>query len=443
MSGEREIKVPDLGGFRDVEVIDVLVRAGERIREDDSLITLESDKAAMDVPSPVAGEVKALRVKVGDRVSAGDVVLIVALESAGDVAKVAGDETVPPESKPDAAPREPGVAKDERGPETVAAATGPEQSGSGEASPLAAQSSPPRDHGAFVAAHAGPAVRKFARELGVDLSRVSGSGRKGRITFADVKAHVKSALRTGGGGLPSVPSVDFSRFGKIERVGLSRLKRIAGPRLQAAWLNAPHVTQHDEADIGALEMVRKAMKPAAQTQGIRLTPLAFLVKAAVQALQAFPGFNASLDPDGETLILKHYYHVGFAVDTEQGLIVPVIRDADRKTVLEIAAELAALGEKARAGKLRREDIEGGSFSVSSLGSLGGTAFTPIINAPEVAILGVSRAVMKPQWNGREFEPRLMLPLSLSYDHRVIDGAQAVRFTRHLAATLETLRGLVA
>ena len=433
MGGEREIKVPDLGGFRDVKVIDVLVQAGDRIREEDSLITLESDKAAMDVPSPVTGEVKALRVKVGDRVSAGDVVLLVEVEAAGGEAKVVGDGEVSPEPEPTAAA------------ETQAAAVVntsrvpvPDKPAS-----LATEPPPPADHAAFVTAHAGPAVRKFARELGVDLARVTGSGRKGRITFDDVKTHVKSALSTGGGGLPAIPSVDFSRFGEIKRVALSRLKRIAGPRLQAAWVNAPHVTQHDEADIGALELVRKAMKPAAEAQGIRLTALAFLVKAVVQALRAFPDFAASLDPDGETLIVKHYYHIGFAVDTDQGLIVPVIRDADRKTVLEIAAELAALGEKARAGKLKREHIEGGCFSISSLGSLGGTAFTPIINAPEVAILGVSRAAMKPQWNGREFEPRLMLPLSLSYDHRVIDGAQAVRFTRHLAATLETLRGLVA
>ncbi len=448
----QEIKVPNIGDFEAVEVIDVLVKAGDTVAKDDSLITLESDKAAMDVPSPVAGTITEVKIKEGDKVSEGDVIALA--EEAGD----SGSEGEEPEESEGEAKKEPekaaeaegqGGRKADEGKSQGSAPAGkkPEPDGSG--SPASGRMSGPEmaapptvDQVSIVKAHAGPSVRKFARELGVDLSRVRGSGRKGRITHEDVKAFVKSAMRGGGAGLPSVPEVDFSRFGEIEHRPLSRIKRISGPRLQAAWVNAPHVTQHDEADISVMEDVRQAMKKTAAEQDVKLTPLAFLVRAVVLALKAMPDFNASLDPAGETLILKHYYHIGFAVDTDQGLVVPVIRDADKKSLLEIAGELQTLGEKARGGKLRREDIEGGCFSISSLGSIGGTAFTPIVNAPEVAILGVSKAEMKPKWNGHDFEPRLMLPLSLSYDHRVIDGAMAVRFTRHLAETLETLRGLV-
>ena len=449
----QEIKVPNIGDFEAVEIIDVLVKAGDTVAKDDSLITLESDKAAMDVPAPFAGKITEVKVKVGDKVSEGDVIASAEETggSAGKTEKEPAESEAPEkagsgdkgseEQKEEAKPQEPASeekpakpsGQDDKGrPAPRAPSPGPEM-----ASP------PTVDQVSIVKAHAGPSVRKLARELGVDLSRVRGSGRKGRITHDDVKAFVKSAMRGGGAGLPSVPEVDFSRFGEIEHKPLSRIKRIAGPRLQAAWINAPHVTQHDEADITVMEDVRQAMKKSAAEQDIKLTPLAFLVRASVLALKAMPEFNASLDPSGETLILKHYYHIGFAVDTDQGLVVPVIRDADKKSLLDIARELAELGEKARGGKLRRDDIEGGCFSISSLGSIGGTAFTPIVNAPEVSILGVSKAEMKPRWNGHDFEPRLMLPLSLSYDHRVIDGAMAVRFTRHLAETLETLRGLVS
>ena len=450
----QEIKVPNIGDFEAVEIIDVLVKAGDTVAKDDSLITLESDKAAMDVPSPFAGKISEVKVKVGDKVSEGDVIALAEESggSGGEDGKASTESEAPEKAAPESGDGGGAKKKEEAEPQKPAPEEKPSQpAGGGESGgrkpqPAARgpEMAPPTvDQVSIVKAHAGPSVRKLARELGVDLSRVHGSGRKGRITHDDVKAFVKSAMRGGGAGLPSVPEVDFSRFGEIEHKPLSRIKRIAGPRLQAAWINAPHVTQHDEADITVMEDVRQAMKKSAAEQDIKLTPLAFLVRASVLALKAMPEFNASLDPSGETLILKHYYHIGFAVDTDQGLVVPVIRDADKKSLLDIARELAELGEKARSGKLRRDDIEGGCFSISSLGSIGGTAFTPIVNAPEVSILGVSKAEMKPKWNGHDFEPRLMLPLSLSYDHRVIDGAMAVRFTRHLAETLETLRGLVS
>jgi pyruvate dehydrogenase E2 component (dihydrolipoamide acetyltransferase) len=288
-------------------------------------------------------------------------------------------------------------------------------------------------------------VRKFARELGVDLSRVKGSGRKERITEDDVKAFVKAVMQgggTGGGGLPKVPEVDFARFGQIEVKPLSRIKRISGPRLQAAWVNVPHVTQHDEADITGLEQLRQELKADAEKIGAKLTPLAFLVKATVAALKEYPDFNSSLDPSGQNQVYKKYFHVGFAADTPNGLVVPVIRDADKKNVFEIAKELGELAAKARDGKLKADEMQGGCFSISSLGGIGGTAFTPIVNAPEVAILGVSKSQMKPVWDGKAFQPRLMLPLSLSYDHRVIDGAAAARFTTFLSKTLSEARGLV-
>jgi len=438
----RELKVPSIGDFEGVEVIDVLVKKGDHVEQEDSLITLESDKAAMDVPASFAGTISEVKVKEGDKVSEGDVVALAEPDEEGGGKKEEKDEPRPSEDKSAAQEEEKAKDADDE-PPAPAKETPPESKPTTQPASRRAAAPPPTvDHGAFVNAHAGPSVRKFARELGVDLSQVHGSARKGRITHEDVKGYVKKVMRSGGSGLPEVPQVDFSRFGDVERRPLSRLKRISGPRLQASWVNAPHVTQHDEADITALETVRKAMKPAAEEKGVKLTPLAFLVKASVLAMQAYPDFNASLDPAGDALIVKHYFHIGFAVDTDQGLVVPVIRDADKKDLFAIAEELAGLGEKARNGKLRRENIEGGCFSISSLGSIGGTAFTPIVNAPEVAILGVSRAEMKPRWNGHDFEPRKMLPLSLSYDHRVIDGAQAVRFTRHVAETLETLRGLV-
>ena len=422
---EKEVKVPDIGNFKDVEVIEVMVKPGDVVAKEQGLITLETDKAAMDVPSPYAGTVKALKVKQGDKVSEGSLVLV--MDAAEDAAKPA---TTPQKaSAPAAAPA---------APKPAAAAPVVQAS-------AAPASLPPINEAGFGKAHAGPSVRKFARELGVDLSRVKGSGRKERITVEDVKAFVKAVLQGGaaaGGGLPKVPEVDFARFGAVEVKPLSRIKRISGPRLQAAWINVPHVTQHDEADITGLEQLRQELKTDAEKIGAKLTPLAFLVKACVAALKEYPDFNSSLDPMGQNQVMKKYFHVGFAADTPNGLVVPVIRDADKKNVFEVAKELGELAAKARDGKLKADEMQGGCFSISSLGGIGGTAFTPIVNAPEVAILGVSRSAMKPVWDGKAFQPRLMLPLSLSYDHRVIDGAAAARFTTFLSKILSEARGLV-
>ncbi|HET7395263.1 MAG TPA: dihydrolipoyllysine-residue acetyltransferase [Gammaproteobacteria bacterium] len=422
-----EVKVPDIGNFKDVDVIEVMVKAGDRVEKEQGLITIETDKAAMDVPSPYAGTVKAMKLKTGDKVSEGSLVLIL---DADESAPAKQADKKPAESKPQPAPAQ----------KTEAPKPAP-QAPAVQSAPV---SLPPINEAGFSKAHAGPSVRKFARELGVDLSRVNGSGRKGRITEDDVKAFVKTVMQGGGtgGGLPKVPEVDFARFGTIEVKPLSRIKRISGPRLQAAWVNVPHVTQHDEADISELESTRKALKSDADKIGAKLTLLAFLVKASVEALKEYPDFNASLDPSGQNLVYKKYFHIGFAADTPNGLVVPVIKNADTKTVFEIARELGDLAAKARDGKLKADEMQGGCFSISSLGGIGGTAFTPIVNAPEVAILGVSKSQMKPLWNGNEFVPRLMLPLSLSYDHRVIDGASAARFTTFMCKVLTEVRGLV-
>jgi pyruvate dehydrogenase E2 component (dihydrolipoamide acetyltransferase) len=422
---EKEIQVPDIGDFKDVEVIEVMVKPGDVVSKEQGLVTLETDKAAMDVPSPYAGTVKALKVKKGDKVSEGSVVLV--MDSTEEAAK------------PAAAPQK-----------AAATAAIPSAPKPAVATPIvqatsAPASLPPINEASFGKAHAGPSVRKFARELGVDLSRVSGSGRKGRITQDDVKAFVKAVMQggaTAGGGLPKVHEVDFARFGEIEVKPLSRIKRISGPRLQAAWVNVPHVTQHDEADITGLEQLRQELKSDAEKIGAKLTPLAFLVKASVTALKEYPDFNSSLDPSGQNQVMKKYFHIGFAADTPNGLVVPVIKNADKKNVFEIAKELGDLAAKARDGKLKADEMQGGCFSISSLGGIGGTAFTPIVNAPEVAILGVSKSSMKPVWDGKVFQPRLMLPLSLSYDHRVIDGAAAARFTTFLSKILSEARGLV-
>jgi len=424
---EKQVNVPDIGNFQGVEVIEVMVKAGDKVTKEQGLITLETDKAAMDVPAPFAGTVKSVAVKKGDKVSEGSLVLTLdADESAA--------------AKPADAPKAAAPAA----PAKEAPKTAPVQQAP---APRRAQpaSLPPINEAGFGKAHAGPSVRKFARELGVDLSRVKGSGRKERITEDDVKAFVKAVMQgggAGGGGLPKVPEVDFARFGQIEVKPLSRIKRISGPRLQAAWVNVPHVTQHDEADITDLETLRKELKADAEKIGAKLTPLAFLVKATVAALKQYPDFNSSLDPSGQNQVYKKYFHVGFAADTPNGLVVPVIRDADKKNVFEIAKELGDLAAKARDGKLKADEMQGGCFSISSLGGIGGTAFTPIVNAPEVAILGVSKSQMKPVWDGKAFQPRLMLPLSLSYDHRVIDGAAAARFTTFLSKILSEARGLV-
>ncbi len=421
----REIRVPDIGDFSDVDVIEVHVSVGDAVKKEDPLITLETDKASMDVPATGDGVVKSIAVQAGGKVSEGD--LILTLEGSGG-------------SPPSGAPAEPPPRASD------------DQTASPEAPPAPKAVAPAAkvDEKAFSEAHAGPSVRRFARELGVDLGRLQGSGRKGRITRDDVKAFVKAAMTAGpvatvvapAAALPKVPEVDFSRFGDVEAQPLTRIQKISGPRLHASWVNLPHVTQFDEADITALEDRRKKLKEKAAKQGARLTPLAFLVVACVNALKEFPRFNSSLDATGENLIFKKYFHVGFAADTPNGLVVPVLRDADKMTLLEIARALDGLSAKARDGKLSPGDMQGGCFTISSLGSIGGTAFTPIINAPEVGILGVSRAFMKPVWVDGAFVPRLTLPLSLSYDHRVIDGAEAVRFTRFLADQLEDPDGLM-
>ena len=413
-----DIRVPDLGSFKDVAVIELLVAPGDTLEVDTPIATLETDKATMDVPSSAAGTVVALHLSRGMKMNSGD--LVATIETGAGVAAVSAPPAVAAVTSPSAPPA---VGADVR--RDLAPIEG---SGSSDA-------------------HAGPSVRRLARELGVDLSRVPGSGIKGRISHEDVKAWVKRALSGALApvtpALPKLPVVDHASFGPVETRPLTRVQRISGPRLQASWINIPHVTQFDEADITDLEALRQALKTEAAAQGVKLTPLAFVVAACVRALQEFPGFNASLDESGQNLVFKKYFNLGFAADTPQGLMVPVIRDADRKDIYAIARDLAALSERARVGKLAAADMQGGCFTVSSLGGIGGTAFTPIINPPEVAILGVSRSVMRPVWRDGAFVPRLMLPLSLSYDHRVIDGAAGVRFTSWLAGRLADPAALVA
>lgn len=421
-AGKQTLVVPTLGDFDDVEVIEVHVAPGDTVAIEDPLVTLETDKAAMDVPAVVAGTIESVLVSVGDRVSEGsELAVIEAAASAPSTAE-----------KPAAAAAAPAKA---------AQSSPPPASPAAPAAPAKAATLPAIDEANFSKAHASPSVRKLARELGVDLARVKGSGNKSRVLHDDVKSFVKAILSgqasapAAGGGLPKTPSVDFSKFGEIETQALTRIQKISGPRLQASWVNLPHVTQHDLADITDLEAKRQELKGPAKAKGISLTPLAFIMKACVSALQEYPKFNSSLSDDGSELIYKKYCHLGFAADTPGGLVVPVIRDADSKDVYEIASELGELSALAREGKLKAPQLQGASFTVSSLGGIGGTAFTPIVNAPEVAILGVSRSSIQPVWTGSEFEPRLMLPLSLSYDHRVIDGAAAARFTTYLGGAL--------
>lgn len=420
-AGKKTLSVPDLGDFSDVDVIEVHIAAGDDVAVDDPLITLETDKAAMDVPAVVAGKIEAVLLKVGDTVSQGSPIAVIdAIASAVEAVGKTADKVAPPAAKPPPPPKPA---------EASAAPAGPSQS---------AATLPPIDEAGFSKAHASPSVRKLARELGVNLIQVKGSGLKNRVLHDDIKAFVKAILAGGaqvGGALPKVPVVDFAKFGEIESKALTRIQKIAGPRLQASWINIPHVTQHDLADITGLEAKRQALKGPARERGISLTPLAFILKACVAALREFPKVNSSLSEDGTSLIHKNYYHLGFAADTENGLMVPVIHDADKMDVYELAKELGKLSALAREGKLKAAQLQGASFTVSSLGGIGGSAFTPIINAPEVAILGVSRSSMQPVWNGSRFEPRLMLPFSLSYDHRVIDGAYAVRFTTFLSKAL--------
>ena len=425
-----EVRVPDIGDYKDVEVIEVAVQAGDTVAADATLITLETEKATMDVPSTAAGVVRELKVGRGSRVSQGDV-----------IALVEGVAQAQPSPQPSSQPAPQPSAQPAPAKAAEAARPAPQPPPAKAAEGVKVFDSP-----GFSTAHASPSIRRFARELGVDLAQVRGTGTKGRITEQDVKTHVKRLLTQGtapaGAGLPRVPTVDFAAFGPVERQPLSRIQKISGPRLHASWVNLPHVTQFDEADITEMEATRAKLKDEATARGIKLTPLAFVMRACVQALQAFPHFGASLDADAGELVMKKYVHVGFAADTPNGLVVPVVRDADRKDVFELARELAALSEKARAGKLAAAEMQGGVFTVSSLGGIGGTAFTPIINAPEVAILGVSRASHRPVYGNGAFVPRLMLPLSLSYDHRVIDGADAVRFTTFLAQALADVPGLL-
>ena len=463
MAPVREVVLPDIGDFKDVEVIEVLVKPGDEVEAETPLITLESDKATMEVPSPYAGTVQSIQVKVGDRISEGTVILTLAERSAGGASaapvpeKTAGGAQQAPVA--DGAAR---IVTAETSPAAAPAPTVPtppaEQRPSAVAptpalpAALAEQRPPPLPSAEVVRgsrAHASPSVRRFARELGVDLGLVSGSGPKGRILKDDVTAFTRKALSgpvisapAGKGLVSAVPPIDFSRFGQTELRPLSKIKRIAGEHLHRSWSTIPHVTQFDEADITDLEAFRQAKRKEAAQEDIKLTLLAFLLKAAVVALKRHPEVNSSLASDGEGLVLKKYFHIGIAVNTDLGLFVPVIRDVDQKGLYQLAAEIQALSARARAGKIEPRDLEGGCFTVSSLGGVGGTGFTPIINPPEVAILGVSRAAMRPVHDGQGFAPRLILPLCLSYDHRVIDGVAAAGFTRLLAEVLSDIRHIL-
>jgi pyruvate dehydrogenase E2 component (dihydrolipoamide acetyltransferase) len=435
-----EIKVPDIGDFKEVEVIELLVKPGDTIKADQSLITVESDKASMEIPSSHAGVVKELKVKIGDKVAEGSLLLL--LEAAGATVEAAPAAAPVVASAPVAAP----VAASATASVMPAAPT-LSLVGSKPAAPAVTHDA------AGGKPHASPSIRKFSRELGVNLVRVKGSGPKGRITHEDVQNYVKAVMSGGatvtapvakggsGGGLDLLPwpSLDFSKFGSTELLPLSRIKKISGPNLHRNWVMIPHVTQFDEADVTELEEFRKESNTAMAKSGIKLTMLAFVIKASVAALKKFPAFNASLDAKGENLILKQYYHIGFAADTPNGLVVPVIKDADKKGIAQIAQEMGELSAQAREGKLKPADMQGASFTISSLGGIGGTAFTPIINAPEVAILGLSKSGIKPVWDGKQFLPRLMMPMSLSYDHRVIDGAMGARFCVYLGEVLADLR----
>jgi pyruvate dehydrogenase E2 component (dihydrolipoamide acetyltransferase) len=428
-----EVKVPDIGDFADVPIIELHVKPGDAVNAEDPIITLESDKATLDVPSPLAGTVEKLLVKIGDRVSEGSPVL-----------QLRGDEdgamTQPPSL----------LSQQEPPPATQAKTVQPVPAEAPPDVPAQRAATVPAAGAEFSGVHASPSIRRVAREMGVDLTKVKGTGEKGRVTKDDVLGFLRGpaapagapAAPASGTGIPEIPAQDFSKFGPVETRPLSRIKRLSGPHLHRAWLNVPHVTQNDEADITELEAYRKELDTAGKEKGYRVTLLAFLLKASASCLRQFPEFNASLSPEKDALILKKYYNVGIAVDTPDGLVVPVLKDVDRKGVVELSQEMGAVSKKARDGKLQAADMQGASFTISSLGGIGGTSFTPIVNAPEVAILGVVRSKMAPVWNGTEFRPRLMLPVSLSYDHRVIDGALGARFARQLCHVLEDVRRLV-
>jgi pyruvate dehydrogenase E2 component (dihydrolipoamide acetyltransferase) len=438
-----EVKVPDIGDFTDIPVIEIGVKVGDKVEKEQSLVTLESDKATMDVPSPAAGVVKELKVKIGDTVSEGTLIVVLEGEGAAAAAPAASAPAAPQEAPKAEAPK----------------AEAPKPAPAEKAAPSAlaqAPAIPPGDGGSRTSSHASPSVRKFARELGVDVAVVTGSGPKGRITQDDVTAFIKGVM-TGQGKAPAAaaapaaagggelnllpwPKIDFAKFGPIDPKPLSRIKKISGANLHRNWVMIPHVTNNDEADITELEALRVQLNKENEKAGVKITMLAFVIKAVVSALKKFPTFNASLD--GDNLVFKQYFNIGFAADTPNGLMVPVIRDCDKKGLIEIAKEMADLSKAAREGKLKPDQMQGGCFSISSLGGIGGTHFTPIINAPEVAILGLSRGAMKPVWDGKAFVPRLTLPLSLSYDHRVIDGAEAARFNAFLSGILADFRRVI-
>ncbi len=446
MSSPVEIKVPDIGDFDAVEIIEILVSEGQQVAAEDPLITLESDKATMDIPAPKDGVVTKLLVKVGEMVSEGTAIALLAAGEGAEGAEAAEppakaekpkepEQTPAPPSDKDAAPAPP---KKPQSPPATGQAPGP---------PPTLPPSVPADSDSALP-HASPGIRRFARELGAPLSQIPGSGAKGRILTEDVKAWVKAQLSAPlpmhqgtATGIPPIPEIDFSKFGGVETVPLSRIKKLSGPHLQRAWLNVPHVTHHDQADITELENFRQSLKVEAEKEGIRITLLGFVIKILARGLKKFPTFNASLSADKESLVMKKYYNVGIAVDTPHGLVVPVIREVDRKTIFDLAKEMGELSQRARDGKLKPDDLQGGCMSISSLGGIGGSAFTPIVNAPEVAILGITRARMTPVWDGAEFQPRLMLPLDLSYDHRVIDGAEAARFAAFLTQSFGDVRRL--
>jgi len=456
MTAVKDVLVPDIGDFKDVEIIEVNISPGQQVNEEDPLITLESDKASMEVPAPFSGTVQEVKVAVGDKVSEGSLVCTVE----------AGEASVPEPPSPEgeqetdvepcrAAPQPAPEQKEEQPSPAPKEKPQPAAQAEAPASPPAAEPGAAVDEAAFAKAHASPSVRRFARELGADLGHITGSGPKGRILKEDVQAFVKGVMTrppeaaaaqaapaAAGAGIPPIPAIDFSQFGPIEEVELSRIKKKSGPALHRSWLNVPHVTHHEEADITDIDAYRKELDTEAKEKGYRVTLLAFLMKACVSAMGTYPTFNSSLSPDGAKLIMKKYFHIGIAVDTPGGLVVPVFRDVDRKGVVELSKELGETSIRARDGKLGPADMQGACFTISSLGGIGGTAFTPIVNAPEVAILGVTRSKMAPVWDGKAFVPRNMLPLSLSYDHRVIDGALAARFAAHLRYLLGDVRRLV-
>ncbi|MBD3755611.1 MAG: dihydrolipoyllysine-residue acetyltransferase [Gammaproteobacteria bacterium] len=439
-----QFHIPDIGDFDSVDVIEILVGEGDTVNVDDSMLTLESDKATMEIPAPASGKIVKMAISVGDKVSEGTYVCDI---------EVAGDAVAPAPKEAPKAEKAPEAASAPKAAPAPVAAPAPTQAPVA-APAVASEQKPVNKQPMGASSHASPSVRAFARKLGADLTDVKGTGPKGRIQQNDVESYIKAIL-TGakaapgaasgvqaGMGIPPVPQIDFSQFGATETVELGRIKKISGKFLHTSWLNVPHVTQFDECDITEMDQFRQDMKAQAEKQGVKLTPLVFVMKAVVKALQDFPNFNASLSPDGQSLIKKSYYNIGIAVDTPNGLVVPVVRNVDQKGIYELSRELMAISAKARDGKLTPADMSGGSFTISSLGGIGGTQFTPIVNAPEVAIMGLSKAKMQPVWNGKEFEPRLMMPFSVSYDHRVVDGAEGVRFTTTVGQYLTDLRQLL-